>query len=60
MLNARSSCNIDPSLGSTQNPPPRPGKLVTPSPSLTGAEAEDREGLVWCTQARLGPSNQVR
>ena len=33
---------------------------MTPSPSLTGEEKEDREGLEWCTQARLGPSNQVR
>ena len=49
---------MDHCSGSTQNPPPRPGKLVTPSPSLTGAE--DREELEWCSQVRLGPSKQVR
>ena len=45
--------------GSTQNPPPRPGKLVSPGPSLARGEEGDRAGLEWCAQARLGPSNEV-
>ena len=32
--------------------------MVTPSPGEAG-EKEDREGLEWCSHARLGPCNQV-